>query len=46
MLDDAKVGSSSSDCKDEIVKKLTFQNLNIITSYLILDAKKSFIQLR
>ena len=47
VAEDAEVGVSDADCKDETNKKLPCsKNSNGATSYLIPNAKQTFIQLR
>ena len=47
MAKNNKVGiiDGGNDCKNKIVKRLLFKNLNRGTSYLILNARQTFTQL-
>ena len=46
MAEDTEVGSGSSDCKDKIVEKLLFKNLNRAISYLSYNIKQKLMQLK
>ena len=49
LIDVAKVneiGISGGNCKDKMIGKSLFKNLNRVTSYLTPDARQAFIQLR
>ena len=42
MVKDVEVDSNGSDCKDKMVKRLLFKNLNKDVGYLIIKARLAF----
>ena len=46
IAENAKIDNGDSDHKDEIVKRLLFQNLNKAIGYLTPNANKAYIQLK
>ena len=45
ITEDAELSGGKYNCKDEIVKRLPFKNLNKAINYIILNTKQVFIQL-